>query len=133
YLYMSLVGGLILLAAIFIIQYAAGHTRFEPMIQALVEKGISPWLVMALVIGGFGVKAGIIPLHIWLPRAHPVAPAPASALLSALMIKTGAYGFFRFLYLLLTAPEGSSLLGYQQTFGYLLIWIGAVTMFVGAL
>lgn len=133
YLYMSLVGGLILLAAIFIIQYAAGHTRFEPMIQALVEKGISPWLVMALVIGGFGVKAGIIPLHIWLPRAHPVAPAPASALLSALMIKTGAYGFFRFLYLLLTAPEGSSLLGYQQTFGYLFIWIGAVTMFVGAL
>jgi len=133
YLYMSLVGGLILLAAIFILQFASGHTRFEPMLQALTEQGISPWLVLLLVIGGFGVKAGMIPLHIWLPRAHPVAPAPASALLSALMIKTGAYGLFRFLYVIFTAPEGSSLFSYQQTFGYLFIWIGAITMFVGAL
>jgi formate hydrogenlyase subunit 3/multisubunit Na+/H+ antiporter MnhD subunit len=132
YLYMSVIGGLILLAAVFVLQYAAGHTRFEPMLAALVTKGISPWLVLALVIGGFGVKAGLIPLHIWLPRAHPVAPAPASALLSALMIKTGAYGFFRFLFTILSAPDGDALFVFQQNFGYLFIWIGAGTMFAGA-
>lgn len=133
YLYMSVIGGLILLGAIFILQYAAGHTRFEPMLHSLVAKGISPWLVLAMALGGFGVKAGLIPLHIWLPRAHPVAPAPASALLSALMIKTGAYGFFRFLYSILSVPHSDPLFVFQQGFGYLFIWIGAVTMFVGAL
>lgn len=133
YLYMSVAGGLILLAAIFILQYVAGHTRFESALQALITHGISPWLVLAMVIGGFGVKAGLIPLHIWLPRAHPVAPAPASALLSALMIKTGAYGFFRFLYVFLSVPESDTLFAYQQSFGYLFIWIGAITMFAGAI
>lgn len=133
YLYMSVFGGLILLAVVFIMQYASGHTRFEPMLHMLVEKGISPWVVLALVVGGFGVKAGLIPLHIWLPRAHPVAPAPASALLSALMIKTGAYGFFRFLYTVLSVPDGDPLFAFQQSFGYLFIWIGAVTMFIGAI
>jgi formate hydrogenlyase subunit 3/multisubunit Na+/H+ antiporter MnhD subunit len=45
-----------------------------------------------MLIIGFGIKAGMVPLHIWLPKAHPVAPSPASALLSGIMIKTGAYG-----------------------------------------
>ena len=44
---------------------------------------------------GFGVKAGMLPVHVWLPDAHPVAPSPASALLSGVMIKAGAYGIFR--------------------------------------
>lgn len=132
YLYMSVIGGLVLLGVVFILQYAAGHTRFEPMLAALVEKGISPWLVFVLTLVGFGVKAGLIPLHIWLPRAHPVAPAPASALLSALMIKTGAYGFFRFLYAIFSAPDGDPLFVFQQGFGYAFMWIGVVTMFIGA-
>ena len=46
----------------------------------------------------FGVKAGMVPLHMWLPDAHPIAPSPASALLSGIMIKTGAYGMLRVLY-----------------------------------
>ena len=41
---------------------------------------------------GFGAKAGMFPLHIWLPKAHPVAPAPASALLSGILTKSGVYG-----------------------------------------
>jgi multicomponent Na+:H+ antiporter subunit D len=46
----------------------------------------------------FGIKAGMVPLHVWLPDAHPVAPSPASALLSGVMIKTGAYGMLRVMY-----------------------------------
>ena len=45
-----------------------------------------------LILVGFGAKAGMFPLHIWLPKAHPVAPAPALALLSGVLTKAGVYG-----------------------------------------
>ena len=51
-----------------------------------------------LFLVGFGVKAGIVPLHIWLPAAHPVAPSNVSALMSGVMIKTGIYGMTRVLF-----------------------------------
>ena len=53
---------------------------------------------------GFGVKAGILPVHIWLPNAHPVAPSHVSALMSAVLVKTGLYGILRLLSLLPPAP-----------------------------
>ena len=48
--------------------------------------------VFLLALAGFGTKAGVMPLHVWLPRAHPVAPSHVSALMSGVMIKTGIYG-----------------------------------------
>ncbi len=48
-----------------------------------------------LFLLGFGVKAGMIPLHVWLPEAHPAAPSSISALMSAVLIKAGVYGLFR--------------------------------------
>jgi len=50
---------------------------------------------VALFVAGFGIKAGMVPLHLWLPHAHSVAPTPSSALLSGLIIKVGAYGLIR--------------------------------------
>lgn len=132
YLYMSVLGGLSLLAAVFLIQHLAGTTQFEPLLDVLVSRGVNPWIILIFVMVGFGVKAGMLPLHIWLPRAHPVAPSPASALLSALMIKAGAYGFVRFLLTILT-PIDPELWIYPQQFGYLFLWIGAATMFIGAI
>ncbi len=82
---------------------------------------------------GFGVKAGMLPLHIWLPKAHPVAPSPASALLSAIMIKAGAYGFIRVLLTILTPMYDEALWIYPQQFGYLFLWIGASTMVIGGI
>lgn len=133
YLFMSVIGGLFLLGAIFFIQHAVGHTAVVPMLEELVGAGLNPWWLFGVVILGFGVKAGMLPLHIWLPKAHPVAPAPASALLSALMIKTGAYGFLRFFYVIFTVPGNENFLGFPESFGYMLIWIGAITMLIGAL
>jgi hydrogenase-4 component B len=52
-------------------------------------------LVFALFFTGFGIKAGVIPLHVWLPEAHPAAPSNVSAVMSAVMIKTGIYGLLR--------------------------------------
>lgn len=54
-------------------------------------------VIVALLIIGFGVKAGTIPLHVWLPLAHPAAPSPASAVLSGVMLKAGIIGLLRFL------------------------------------
>lgn len=132
YLFMSVIGGLFLLGSMFFIQDTVGGTTFNPALEQLVTAGLNPWWLFAVVILGFGVKAGMLPLHIWLPKAHPVAPAPASALLSALMIKTGAYGFLRFFYVLFSAPEGSGLFYLQESFGYIIIWIGTITMLGGA-
>lgn len=60
--------------------------------------GVDPGgLAVALLIVGFGIKAGLLPLHVWLPLAHPAAPIPASAVLSGAMIKAGLIGLVRFL------------------------------------
>lgn len=133
YLFMSVIGGLFLLGSMFFIQHIVGNTAFAPVLEQLVAAGLNPWWLFVVVILGFGVKAGMLPLHIWLPKAHPVAPAPASALLSALMIKTGAYGFLRFFYVLFSVAPGSELFYLQEAFGYMIIWIGAITMLGGAL
>jgi len=59
----------------------------------------SPWknLTVMLLIAGFGLKAGLVPMHVWLPLAHPAAPMPASAVLSGAIIKAGVIGLIRFL------------------------------------
>ena len=56
--------------------------------------------IFLLIMGGFGLKAGIVPLHVWLPVAHPVAPAPVSAIMSGVMIKMGIYGMLRLFFML---------------------------------
>ncbi len=132
YLYMSVFGGLALLFAVFILHHTTGTTAFTPLLDTLVANSVSPYLLLFLLACGFGVKAGMLPLHIWLPKAHPVAPSPASALLSALMIKAGAYGFLRSFLTILTT-DTKELLFYTETFGIFFMVIGALTMILGAL
>ena len=70
--------------------------RDPPTCRAAAD---SPWrgLTLALLIAGFGLKMGLVPLHVWLPLAHPAAPMPASAVLSGAIIKAGVIGLIRFL------------------------------------
>ena len=59
---------------------------------------LSPfWASIAFLLAlfGFGAKAGLLPLHVWLPEAHPAAPSPVSALMSGVMLKTAIYGMLR--------------------------------------
>ena len=65
---------------------------------------------------GFGTKAGIVPLHLWLPKAHPIAPSPVSALMSGVMLKTAMYGFVRLAFDLLGA--GPSVVGISGAGGW---------------
>jgi hydrogenase-4 component B len=76
---------------------AAGSTRFDDFGPAAASlPPIGRDIVFLLFLVGFGTKAGAMPLHIWLPRAHPVAPSHVSALMSGVMIKAGIFGIVRF-------------------------------------
>ena len=81
-------------------------------------------IVFILAVIGFGAKAGFVPLHVWLPEAHPAAPSHVSAVMSGVMIKTGIYGLIRFM----TFVEDPA-----QWWGYTLLVIGAVSGIIGVL
>ncbi len=133
YLYLGIIGGLAILSGIFLLYTHAGSITFEPLLEAMDFSAPLRFGIAALLITGFGIKAGMVPLHIWLPQAHPVAPSPASALLSGIMIKTGAYGIIRVVNMLYTPSVEGGLLWLQtQSLGYVIIWFGIATMFMAA-
>ena len=121
YLIMSLVGEVLLLSAMMLaVNAGGGALRFDELAPAIAVSDQRDW-ICALAFLGFGVKAGIVPLHFWLPLAHPVAPAPASAVLSGAMIKAGLIGWMNLLPLGLAALPDSALvvmaLGFTAAFG----------------
>jgi len=91
-----------LIAAFFLIFKYSGSFDFTAMSAACqtMPPLLRNWLFIFFLIG-FGTKAGIVPLHIWLPYAHPQAPSHISALMSGVMIKTALYGLIRFVFLVL--------------------------------
>jgi formate hydrogenlyase subunit 3/multisubunit Na+/H+ antiporter MnhD subunit len=119
YIALVVVGEVLLFAAlVFIAGATGGSTLFEAVEAARVDN-----LTALLVLLSFGIKAGMIGLHMWLPLAHPAAPVPASAVLSGAMIKVGILGFLRYLH-----PEITTI-----DWGAVLIAAGVVTMLYGAL
>ena len=95
---MSHIGTGCLILGYLLLYQSAGSFRFEDF--HLLGTRLSPLQRHAaffLFLVGFGVKAGIIPLHVWLPEAHPVAPSNVSALMSGVLLKSGIYGLLRVL------------------------------------
>lgn len=119
YLIMIILGDLTFLVGIFLFYYYTGGVAFTPALHLPDSAKLSIFLLMGV---GFAVKAGVIPLHIWLPDAHPVAPCPASALLSGLVIKTGVYGIARALLVLFGMAKVVSVVS------LLLLCLGVVSM-----
>jgi formate hydrogenlyase subunit 3/multisubunit Na+/H+ antiporter MnhD subunit len=94
YLLVAHVGAIAVLLAFGVLQAGTGDYTFANMrAQSLTPFWASVAFLLALF--GFGAKAGIVPLHIWLPEAHPAAPSPVSALMSGVMLKTAIYGMLR--------------------------------------
>ncbi len=93
FLYMSIAAGLLIFFGLAVTYFLGGRLDFVP--GGYISP--SPLATAALItfLFGFGVKAGMFPVHIWLPDAHPAAPAPFSALLSGCSIKVGVYGIIR--------------------------------------
>ncbi|HEX9052864.1 MAG TPA: proton-conducting transporter membrane subunit [Anaeromyxobacter sp.] len=74
---------------------AAGSLRFEAFAALRASAALPAGLLFALAVVGFGTKAGLVPLHVWLPEAHPAAPSHVSALMSGVLVKMGLYGILR--------------------------------------
>lgn len=103
YLLMASFGTLALLLGFGLLAGADGHYTFDAMRAASPSAGLAA-LVLMLTLVGAGSKAGVVPLHAWLPLAHPAAPSHVSALMSGVMTKVAVYGFVRIVFDLLGAP-----------------------------
>ncbi|MDT8440264.1 MAG: proton-conducting transporter membrane subunit [Desulfuromonadales bacterium] len=119
YLIATHTGTVALIGLFALLDHAAGSLDF-PAAGTLPAAGSSAMFLLALL--GFGMKAGLMPLHIWLPGAHAAAPSHASALLSGVMIKTGIYGLVRFTSFFAAIPAW---------WGWTLLALGAVSGILG--
>ncbi|MCR5509862.1 MAG: complex I subunit 5 family protein [Lachnospiraceae bacterium] len=141
YLAVAIIGGLVTLMGLFLLHQTIGTLTLSE-IPAAIENIRRSWLLATppydtgivthsrlyitggLLAFGFAAKAGVWPLHIWLPKAHPVAPAPASALLSGILTKSGVFGIL--------AITCNMFLG-DIAWGRAVLILGTITMFTGAL
>ena len=104
YLLIAHVGAIGILLSFGVMQGGSWQFTFDAMRGAQLTPH---WAVSAFLLAlfGFGAKAGLVPLHVWLPEAHPAAPSPVSALMSGVMLKTAVYGVLRVTFDLLPAAE----------------------------
>ncbi|MCI8390287.1 MAG: NADH dehydrogenase [Roseburia sp.] len=143
YLAVAVTGGLVMLMGLFLLYDLFGTLAFAelpaaaaalretgaamPAANGGAAAGIAPMTQLYAAGGcllfGFGAKAGAFPLHIWLPKAHPVAPAPASALLSGILTKTGVFGVI---------AATVALFACDGKWGALVLFLGVATMVAGA-
>ena len=124
YLLMASFGTLALLLAFGLLAGANGEYVFESIRASQPSAGLAA-LVLMLSILGAGSKAGIVPLHAWLPLAHPAAPSHVSALMSGVMTKVAVYGFVRIVFDLLGAPA--------WWWSMLVLTVGGITAVMGVL
>ena len=135
YLVAAHLGALFLLLFFALCWHESGSTAFEYF--ALNPHSSTGVLVFVLALLGFGAKAGLMPLHIWLPEAHPAAPSHVSALLSGAMINAGLYGLFRMLDFFAPVGAGTDSAGtgllalYPVWWGWVLLGVGLVTGLTG--
>ena len=130
YFFIAIIGGLVLFMGLALMSNELGTLKYDELHDAIMASE-NPGVIMAAgicILLGFGAKAGMFPLHIWLPKSHPVAPSPASALLSGILTKVGIFG------VLMTAVPG--FLGNGELslpFGLIVLIAGTITMALGAL
>jgi formate hydrogenlyase subunit 3/multisubunit Na+/H+ antiporter MnhD subunit len=94
YLLVAHVGAVGILLSFGVMAGSTGDYTFDAM-RGFSSAGYWPTVAFLLALFGFGAKAGILPLHVWLPEAHPAAPSPVSAMMSGVMLKTAIYGMLR--------------------------------------
>ena len=115
---------LFIMAAFAILTNSTGSLAFNNYAQALHHDSHLASTVFILAFIGFGIKAGFVPFHNWLPDAHPAAPSHVSGIMSGVMIKTGIYGILRFL-LLVGIPS--------KSISYFVLTISVLTLLYGVL
>src|SRR6185369_13462501 len=124
YLLMASFGTLALLLAFGLLAGPSGGYEFQAIRQAAPAPTIAA-VVLVLVLVGAGSKAGLVPLHVWLPLAHPAAPSHVSALMSGVMTKVAVYGFVRIVFDMLGPPTWWS--------GVIVLILGGASALLGVL
>lgn len=102
YLVMTSVGTAAIMIAFLLVGSASASFSFDAMAKNSLQ-GVWQHIVFGCAFIGFALKAGLVPLHVWLPKAHPAAPSHVSALMSGVMLKIALYGFGRFVFSFLPA------------------------------
>jgi hydrogenase-4 component B len=125
YLVMSHVGTGCLIAAFLVLASKGGTLLFSTLLSGTTVGEPLRTGVFTLFFLGFGVKAGIVPLHVWLPEAHPAAPSSISALMSSVLIKTGIYGIMRICAFGLGTP--------RLSWGVVVVVLGGLSAVLGVL
>jgi formate hydrogenlyase subunit 3/multisubunit Na+/H+ antiporter MnhD subunit len=124
YLLIAHLGAIAILLCFGVLHGGRGDYTFEALRAAQLQPG---WATVAFLLAffGFGAKAGMLPLHAWLPEAHPAAPSPVSALMSGIMLKTAIYGMVRVIF---------DLIGnVRWEWGMVVLTVGAATTLFGVL
>lgn len=124
YLLVAHIGAVGILLSFGVMAGSTGDYTFDAM-RDFYHEGFWPTVAFLLALFGFGAKAGLLPLHIWLPEAHPAAPSPVSAMMSGVMLKTAIYGLLRVSFDLLHAQ--------LWWWGALLLVLGLATALFGVI
>lgn len=131
YIVLNMLGSNVMLIAVASLYASIGSLNMADIaykIQSLADAGTMPWHIYAiglLFIIVFGGKAAVFPLHYWLPDVHPTAPSPISAMLSGVIIKIGAYGILRILFVIFAPLKG--------VFGPIILMMALITIGLGAI
>lgn len=122
YMILALIGETSFLAGL-ILAGVQAESPMIPEVSAAISTAPQGDLILGLLLVGLGIKAGLVPLHVWLPLAHPEAPTPASAVLSGAIVKAGLFGMIQFF------PTGTGMEGWST----LLVWAGLIGAYFGIL
>ncbi|WP_246637728.1 complex I subunit 5 family protein [Crassaminicella profunda] len=122
YLGMAIAAGMVLLMGLFLLYDYTATLNISELAEKVRAIGNIKYLISGLIIIGFGTKASMFPFHVWLPKAHPAAPTPASAVLSGILIKTGIFGIIVTVWIMM---EGDKFLSIA------ILILGFINMFVG--
>lgn len=124
YLVMTSLGTTALMIAFLLVGANSQTYSFADMAKNTLTPDMQSWVFVAAFLG-FALKAGLVPLHVWLPQAHPAAPSHVSALMSGVMLKIALYGFGRFMFSFI--PQ------WQYWWAVVVMLVGAVSAFLGVL
>lgn len=126
YIMMTHLGTVFIMSAFFILSKGGGGWSFAALSSyGATLPAATRSLVFILALIGFGTKAGVVPLHLWLPQAHPAAPSNVSAIMSGVMLKTAIYGMIRLIMVMLgTGPAW---------WGGLVLAVGVISALIGVI
>lgn len=137
YIYFGIIGGLSILAGILILSAYTQSYEWLTLGEKFGELGAVRYVAAGLFILGFGVKAGMVPLHHWVPVVYPKSHLSVNALSSGILMKIGGYGILRLFVSVIESTNGQSeqmlngSLLTLENIGGIIIWIGIITMIVG--